>query len=172
MRPILYTDRLTLEPFAIRDLHLLHTTFTHPYVRKYLWDDEIIPLEQTAQILQANSRHFEHDHWGLWKILVKSGQAYAGFAGLWLFFDEQLPQLFYGLLPDKTKQGYATEAAQAVISYAFDHLAFPYLQASCDTPHAESGKVCQRLHMQLLEEKIMDGKPTTFYRISPAKGLT
>jgi [ribosomal protein S5]-alanine N-acetyltransferase len=124
MKPILYTDRLTLEPFAIRDLALLHNTFTHPFVRKYLWDDEIIPLEQTAEILEVNSRHFENDHWGLWKIIVHPGQAYAGFAGLWLFFDQHLPQLLYGLLPDMTKQGYATEAARAVITYAFDHLSF------------------------------------------------
>jgi ribosomal-protein-alanine N-acetyltransferase len=167
MKPILYTERLTLEPFAIKDLALLHTTFTDPFVRKYLWDDEVISLEQTADILQTNSRHFENDHWGLWKIIVKADQGYAGFAGLWLFFDEHLPQLLYGLLPGKAKQGYATEAAQAVINYAFDHLTFPYLLASCDTPHAESKKVCERLHMQLVEEKNMNGKPTTFYRILP-----
>jgi hypothetical protein len=50
MKPILYTERLTLEPFAIKDLALLHTTFTDPSVRKYLWDDEVISLEQTADI--------------------------------------------------------------------------------------------------------------------------
>ncbi|WP_394336181.1 hypothetical protein [Adhaeribacter arboris] len=37
-----------------------------------------------------------------------------GFAGLWFFFEEDQPHLLYGLLPEYTKSGLATEAARAV----------------------------------------------------------
>jgi [ribosomal protein S5]-alanine N-acetyltransferase len=171
MKPILQTGRLTLAPFESQDQELLHHTFTDPFVRKYLWDDEIIAPEQTQDILQANDGHFKKEGWGLWQIRTKADDTYAGFAGLWLFFDEAQPQLLYGLLPDQIKKGYATEAAQAVIRYAFEQLSFSYLVAACDTPHTDSRKVCERLNMELLEEKEMDGKPTAFYRIDAGKKL-
>lgn len=85
--------------------------------------------------------------------MIKSNGAYAGFVGLWMFFDEKQPQLLYGLLPDKTGLGYATEASRAIIHYAFNELKFNYFIASCDTPHTASRKVCERLNMTMIEEK-------------------
>jgi [ribosomal protein S5]-alanine N-acetyltransferase len=165
MKPILPTGRLTLVPFESHDLALLHRTFTDPFVRKYLWDDEIISLEQTRDILQTNDVHFEKDGWGLWQIRCQADDTYAGVAGLWLFFGEDQPQLLYGLLPDQTKKGYATEASRAVIRYAFEQLSFSYLVAACDTPNTDSRKVCGRLHLEWVEEKEMKGRPTAFYRL-------
>ncbi|HMQ00265.1 MAG TPA: GNAT family N-acetyltransferase [Cyclobacteriaceae bacterium] len=165
MKVILHTQRLLLIPFDMHDLALLHQTFTEPSVRKYLWDDEIISKAQVKEILERNAKYFETQAWGLWKVMMKEKNEYAGFAGLWMFFDEHQPQLLYGLLPEFSGKGYATEASQAVIEYAFEKLNFKYLSASYDTPHKASGKVCERLGMQWVEEKIVEGKSITFYRI-------
>ncbi len=162
---ILTTTRLRLTPFQRQDKEVLHRIFTDPFVRKFLWDDEIIPAAQTESFLEKNEQHFAKDHWGLWKIQQKDGETIFGFAGLWYFFEEPQPQLVYGLLPAYAKKGYATEASQAVIDYAFQTLKFPYLIASCDTPHQDSKRVAERLHMDWVEEKTMNSRPTTFYRI-------
>ena len=164
MKHALETERLKLIPFVAKDLDLLHQTFTNPFVREYLWDNETISLEQTREVLLTNERQFEINSWGLWKVKVKRDNAYAGFAGLWFFFRESQPQLLYGLLPDKTGLGYATEAAKAVINYAFNKLKFSCLLASFDTPHLASRKVCEKLNMKEVEEKIMNGRLTTFYQ--------
>lgn len=166
---ILTTTRLRLIPFQRTDQEVLHRIFINPFVRKFLWDDEIIPPEQTKSVLEKNEQHFAKDHWGLWKIQKKEEETTLGFAGLWYFFDELQPQLLYGLLPEYAKKGYATEAAQAVIDYAFQQLKFPYLIASCDTPHQDSKRVAERLHMNWMEEKIMNSRPTTFYKIEQHK---
>jgi ribosomal-protein-alanine N-acetyltransferase len=166
MRPTIATERLTLVPFHADEVTLLHQTFTDPFVRKYLWDDQVVSVEQTQEMLTTNEAYFQNHKWGLWKIILKGDNAYAGFVGLWYFFDEDQPQLVYGLLADKTKQGYATEAAKAIIEYAFLHLQFTYLSASCDSPHTDSKKVCERLKMKHVEEKLISGKPVTFYRIN------
>lgn len=165
----LETDRLTLLPFSLEEVEILHRTFTDPFVREYLWDNQIISREQTEEILQTNEEHFKQDHWGLWKIIVKEDQSYLGFAGLWFFFDEEQPQLLYGLLPEQTKNGFATEAAQTVLDYAFTQLHFPYLVAACNSPHQASKKLCERLGMQKVAEKIINNQATTFYRIEAKK---
>jgi len=160
----LRTSRLKLVPFAISDIDLLHDTFTDPIVREFLWDNEVVPLEQTREILIENEKHFSNDGWGLWKVINSSGE-YTGFAGLWIFFDERQPQLLYGLLPAYHKKGFATEAAGAIIRYAFDELQFPFLIATCDAPHQRSVHVCLRLGMKKTADRVMRGKLISFFRI-------
>ena len=43
------TERLIMTPFHADDLHLLHRTFTDSFVRKYLWDDQVITLDETKK---------------------------------------------------------------------------------------------------------------------------
>lgn len=164
-KPILTTQRLTLIPLEQDDLTLLHETLTNPFVRKHLADDKIISGEQAEDFLQTSARHFQQQGWGLWKLIVRADQSYAGLAGLWHFFEEAQPQLLYALLPEKTGQGYATEASQAVMRYAFDQLRFSYLTASCDVPNKASIAVMQRLGMQYCKEEVVDEKPLVFYQI-------
>src|SRR5687768_517081 len=126
MKPILQTKRLQLVPFNLNDLTWLHDTFTHPFVRQYLWDDKIITLDQAKEILTVNEQNFNAYSWGLWKIRLIEENIYAGFTGLWFFFGESQPQLLYGLLPDHTQKGYAIEASREIVRYAFDELGFEY----------------------------------------------
>ncbi|MEM6843512.1 MAG: GNAT family N-acetyltransferase [Bacteroidota bacterium] len=165
MYPVLLTSRLQLVPFSKTDRELLHQTFINPFVREFLWDDEMISEAQTKDILEQNEQYFQVDHWGLWKIIRKADDTYLGFVGLWYFFDEDQPQLLYGLLQTATKEGYATEASKAVIDYVFEELGFSYLIASCDSPHTASREVAERLGMQFVEERTELGKPTAFYRL-------
>lgn len=164
---ILDTSRLTLIPFTLMDHQLLHETFIDPYVRKYLWDDDIISSDQALDILKVNETHFKDQGWGLWKIVIKPDHSFAGFAGLWMFFDEGQPQLLYGLLPGYIGQGFATEASRAVCRYALEVLQFRELTASFDTINTSSQGVCERLGMTHLKTEIMNGKETSFYRLIP-----
>ena len=64
-----------------------------------------------------------------------------------------------------TKQGYATEAAARILEYSFEELNYNYLLASCERPNLESQQVAQRLGMKQVEERIIKGNPTLFFRI-------
>jgi ribosomal-protein-alanine N-acetyltransferase len=161
----LHTQRLALIPFDPQDHQLLHGTFTNPFVRKFLFDDEIISEDTMRELLQKNVGQFKNERSGLWKIIVLKDQMYAGFVGLWYFFEEGKPQLLYGLLPDMTGKGYATEAAQAIIRYAFRELKFNSVIASFDTPNVDSLKVCERLKMKFINERVVNNKPISFYEM-------
>lgn len=71
MKKHLRSARLTLIPFGSSDLNLLHRRFSDPLVRKYLWDDEIITLEQARKILLTNEQNIQDNKWGLWKVVRK-----------------------------------------------------------------------------------------------------
>ena len=161
----LKTPRLHLIPFQEDELHLFHALNSNAYIRKYLWDDQVISLETAKEALAQNKLHFEQDRYGIWKIkLTKEGEV-IGFVGLWFFFDEAQPQLIYGLLEKFSGQGFATEAAGCLIDYAFNALGFEYLMAAMDEPHMASQNVAKRAGKQYIETKIENKKPTVFYRI-------
>lgn len=162
---MLQTDRLHLIPFSEGEAKLLHQIFTDPHVREYLWDNEVISPEAASEILQVHLMLFEKKRWGLWRIVSLADKTTMGFVGLWYFFEEPLPQLIYGLLPPFVGQGFATEAAGRIISYAFQELNFPHIVAAMDAPHLASQAVAKRLSMSKVEEKEIDGRLTVFFRI-------
>ena len=163
--PDLSTERTSLTPFELKDLNLYHQINTTPFVREYLWDDEVISKELCAEILTANEQLMRESRWGLWKIGLKHTGEVIGFVGFWNFFDEPQPQLLYGLLPGFSGQGYATETSKVMITYAFQELGFEYVLAAMDEPHKASQKVAQRLGMTYQETRQEGEKPTVFYRI-------
>src|SRR3712207_5258450 len=115
-QPYTYTNkldtvRLYLEPLTDTDLPILHSILTDGYVRKYLCDDQSIPISQSAQILETVLDTFTSKNYGLWLIYLKDSLELIGFVGLYSFFSENQPQLLYALLPQYIKKGYATEAS-------------------------------------------------------------
>ncbi|NND08972.1 MAG: GNAT family N-acetyltransferase [Saprospiraceae bacterium] len=162
---VLTTQRLKLQPFRKQDFTILHQMFTDPFVRKYLWDDDEIAQEESKSILDQNELDLKQDGWALWKILAKPEWEPVGFAGLWPFFEEPQPQLLYGLLPLFCGKGYATDAAKAVVHYAFRHLKFSYIDAAVDEPNIRSIRFNNRLGMLPIKRISKDVNTTLFHRI-------
>ncbi|MBD2681431.1 MULTISPECIES: GNAT family N-acetyltransferase [Nostoc] len=165
MTLILETQRLLLKPILKSGLNTLHAILIDSYVRRYLCDDKIFPLEQVEEMVSVSQNNFAKKRYGLWFIETKNEQKIIGFAGLWNFFEEVQPQLVYALLPEAIKQGYATEAATKILEYSFDELNYQYLVASCDRPNLESQKLAERIGMIKVDEKIINGNPLVFFRI-------
>ena len=161
----LKTERLLLPPVTLADLSDLHTLLTEKQVRKFLFDDQEIPLSQTDEILHRVSDTFREKGYGLWFCRRRSTDERGGIVGLFDFFSEDQPELLYALLPPWQGQGFATEASRSIIQYAFEELGYAYLTASCDAPNVKSIAVLERLGMRRFEEKLIEGKPLVFYRL-------
>jgi len=161
----LESQRLLLKPVLSSQLDTLHNIFTNPYVRKYLFNDRVVSLQEVEQMLLESQKLFKEQRFGLWFIETKEKQKIIRFTGLWYFFAEKQPQLAYALLPQSTKKGYATEASNRILEYCFNDLGYQYLLASCDKPNIESQKVAQRIGMKEVEKRIIDDSPTLFFKI-------
>jgi len=161
------TYRLQLIPIDNSDFEVFREINVNPFVRKYLWDDNIMPDDVFRQILNDVELHFKKDGWGLWKIMLPdSPQVIIGYAGLWLFFDEYQPQLLYAIRPEYKGKGYATESAKLVVDYAFTDLKFASLVATMDKANFDSQRVCDRLGFRFIDEREVDSKPILFYRLT------
>ena len=50
--PVIQTQRLELVPFREEDIDALHHHWTDPQVRRWLWDDVVIPKERVAETVR------------------------------------------------------------------------------------------------------------------------
>ncbi|HET9950107.1 MAG TPA: GNAT family N-acetyltransferase, partial [Longimicrobiales bacterium] len=82
-----------LLPFAAGDLDELHALFTHPDVRRWLLDDEIVSPEWVAAEIAASGERFAAGGLGLWTVRERAGDALVGFVGFRPFFDPPELQL-------------------------------------------------------------------------------
>lgn len=162
MPPSLTTKRLLLAPIIKDDQSWFLALNTLPAVRKFLWDDAQLSAEEARDILSKNQTHFDQDGFGLWK--AKHGRTRIGYYGLWPFFSGPQPQLLYVTDPQFSGRGFAKEASEAVIGYAFSALKYPYVEAALDNGNAASQALAKALGMALREEREEAGKPTLFYR--------
>jgi len=74
-------------------------------------------------------------------------------------------ELLFGLSPTHWGQGFATEAAEAVIRYAFETLGVTLVHASTDVPNQASVRVMERLGMHFERQATINGLDTLFYRL-------
>jgi ribosomal-protein-alanine N-acetyltransferase len=163
--PILITHRLRLAPCAEADVPRLHALLTHPDVRRYLMDDQIVDRQWVFDLVESSRSTFADASFGLWCLETRADGSFAGLAGLRVTLGAREPQLLYALDRASWGRGLATEASEAVGDYAFDELGYRELLASTDPPNRASMRVMERLGMRFLESAHAAGHPIVFYRI-------
>jgi ribosomal-protein-alanine N-acetyltransferase len=168
--PRLCTSRLELRPCGFDDLAVLHALWTDPDVRRWLWDDVVIPRERVAQVIEESLGSFDAHGFGVWVIRERTAEEPIGFAGLRFVEGSGEIELLYGLAPARWGAGLATEAARAVLSCAFDKLDLERIVGRVDTPNRASVRVLERLGMRPEGEKVVDGRPTLHFALSRRAG--
>ena len=144
MPPTLRTSRLLLSPLENRDLNALHAHWNAPEVARFLWDANPVPLQTVASVIARSTQTFQTSGWGLWSLRLTADPPLIGVCGLSLFEHGEV-ELLYSLTPSHQSQGLATEAATAVLNYAFDTLALPEVIATTDDDNTPSLRLLTRL---------------------------
>lgn len=167
--PVLETDRLKLRPFTNDDIDGLHQMWTEPAMRKYLWDDQVIPHETVVEVVQASLNSFAEHGFGYWTVSFKNQLGLIGFCGLRHFHesdagDEQV-EVMYGVNYEYCGKGLATEAAQAMLKYGFDQIGLERIYAGADPPNKVSFRVMERIGMTLSHHAKIGELDAIYYKI-------
>jgi ribosomal-protein-alanine N-acetyltransferase len=160
----LRTSRLELQPLSLADTAPLHALWTAPGVRRYLWDDEVIPLDQTSAVVAESMRLFETAGYGLWGARLGATSDLMGFGGYWFFHEPPRLELLFGLAESHWGKGLATELASAVLTFGLTRRGFREVLASTDVANGRSVRVLARLGFALERQAISEGRDTLFFR--------
>jgi ribosomal-protein-alanine N-acetyltransferase len=145
------------------DADALHVLWTDPAVRRYLFDDEIIPRSVVDEEIAVSERLMAAHGYGLWTARLREADALIGFCGYRFFHEPPQLQLLYGLAPAYWGRGLATEAARAMIRRGFDVNRFERVIASADAPNVASHRVMERAGMRFWKRETVNGLDTVYY---------
>jgi [ribosomal protein S5]-alanine N-acetyltransferase len=145
MSPTLHTARLVLTPVGDHDLAPLHAHWNDPQVARWLWDANPVPLQTVADLIAHSTETFRTAGWGLWAIRPATAAPLVGACGLSAFEPSLGIELLYSLAPTHWSKGLATEAATAILAYAFDVLTLPEVLATTDDANKASIHLLTRL---------------------------
>jgi len=144
--PTLHTDRLQLRPFSTTDADALYALHSNAHVLRY-WDSPPWTEPERAERFIAACRQLADEGTGARLAIDRASDgAFLGWCGLTRWNpDYRSASLGYCLGEAAWGQGYATEAAYAVLQWAYDTLDLNRVQAEADTRNVASARVLEKL---------------------------
>lgn len=166
------TERLILSPSSMNDLEKYLEMDLDPEVMKYLpgaWDGSEVHISFLRKVIQ-----WEYEEGlGYWSIFLKDKPSQ--FIGRVLLtpYSTDAPEIEIGwrLMRSAWGNGYATEAAQALLEYAFNTIGLECIYAYIDSENDMSVKVAEKSGFKFFGDFIYDGVPCDAYRITRQKFL-
>lgn len=148
------TERLTLRQFKDTDTSALYEIMRKPGVM-YAWGHGFT-FEETQKWLARQQTRYQHNGLGYMAVILKDNGALIGQAGLLDNVIEGQPVTEIGYIFDDAVwgNGYATEAAKALVQAAFNKLGIDKLYCTMRPENMPSVKVAERLGFQLKGEYI------------------
>ena len=159
--PTLTTERLILRPLEESDLGPYTDMLLAPDVRRSLHLPEDFSRADAWRGMAAWRGQWELRGSGQWALEERAGGRFVGRAGLHLPERPDWPGLEVGwaLHPSRWGHGYATEAGQRSITYAFEVLGADEVFSVILPENRRSQAVAGRLGLSLLEERVLSSFP-------------
>ena len=144
------TTRLLLRDFTPHDVQEVHAFDSDPELTRYRGGGRVTEAESAAFIERTQQwQHSEPRSTYAFAIVLKEHAKLVGVVGL-LITKRELDEaeLWYRLSRAYWKQGYTTEAAGALLSFAFRDLRLHRIFAMCHPENIGSWRVMEKLGMQ------------------------
>ena len=180
--PVLETPRLRVRPFVMEDLADAYRLFDVEVDAAALHTEKMENLQERTEWLQwavLNYRQLamlNQPPYGDRAIVLREGGELVGSCGYvpCLSPFEQMPNfsyfagaekpgrttpevgLFYAVFPSRQRQGIASEAAQALVDYAFQHLNLKRIIATTDYDNQASIGVMKKLGMRIAKNPLAE----------------
>lgn len=159
---ILETSRLRLRPLAENDLDALGAIAADPQVMAYVGDGKPLSRAATALWITNAAASLRMSEVGSRGVVLRDSDALIGWIGLIPTPNPGRLELIYGFARAYWGQGYATEAAQALLANCSPGT----IDATIDPENRASWRILEKLGFATIgEEEDEDGLPTLRLRL-------
>ena len=161
----LETERLRLRPYRADDLDALHAMFSDP--EHMTWYPAPFDRETTRAWLERQRNGYRTRGFALWIVEDRATGAFLGTAGPSLLLVEDVDEVEIGwhTRPGRKGEGIAPEAGAAARDWAFANLEIDHLIALVRPENRPSGRVAEKIGMQVDREVDHKGLRHHVYRI-------
>lgn len=148
----IHTPRLLLRRWTDYDLAPMAEINADPDVMRWIGDGSVLDLEQTAEAIERWEEEWDDEGFGLFAVELLASGELAGAAGLSV--PERLPEvlpaveLSFRLGRPFWGQGYASEAAHAVLEFALEDRGLDQVISVARVGHEAAENVLRKLGME------------------------
>lgn len=170
-RGVVATARLVLRPITEDDAPFLVRLLNEPAFVRFIGDKGVRTLDQARDYVRASPRASYAQHgFGLYLVERREDGAPLGICGLVKREVLADPDLGFAFLAEFWSQGYAFEAAFAVLQYAHDTLGLPRVVAVTSPDNERSARLLRKLglrHARMIRLS-PDESPVRLFEPEPA----
>ncbi|MFG2142301.1 GNAT family N-acetyltransferase [Streptomyces sp. NPDC048650] len=152
----IHTPRLILRRWTDDDLAPMADINADPVVMRWIGDGSVLGLERTAEDIERWEEEWDDEGFGIFAVELLASGELAGCVGLSVpeFLPEVLPDvaISWRLGRQYWGQGYASEAAQAVLEFALQDRGLDRVIAINRLGHEASDNVLRKLGMAVERE--------------------
>jgi RimJ/RimL family protein N-acetyltransferase len=146
---LLETQRLTLREFSTDDAGFILRLLNEPTFLRFIGDKRVRTLEDARQYIRSGPiESYARNGFGLYLVQLKTTHISLGMCGLLKRESLTDVDIGFAFLPEFWNQGFAFEAAKAVMLYARDVLKLPRIVAITNKDNDASGKLLEKLGMR------------------------
>lgn len=162
----LTTPRLRLRPFRPGDFDAAHAVYADPEVMRWVGHGAHRSPAETRSALRGYADALAVRGYGFVAVIERSTGALIGDAGLHPLGGRGPDiEVGYTLARSAWGRGYGTEAARALVEYAFAHLGAPRVVAQVEPDNRGSRHVLEKLGMTERATRIAHGRPHLLYGV-------
>jgi len=152
--------------FTKEDIEEFYEIVKKNEVGKWLGLGKGMPFEEAEEYVTKIIKHWAKYHFGVWAVIDKTSEEIMGHCGLRYMDDTEDIEIIYLLDPKYWGKGYATEAGNEVIQYAFNSLQVNKLMARVRTNNSKSKKVMDKLGFEFIGDSEYAGRTLSYYRLT------
>lgn len=178
MNAIITTKRLILREIAEEDQHGIFALDSDPEVLRYLNLPLMKNLQEAQKVVHYIQKQYKENGIGRWAMILRENNEFIGWCGIKLMNDHVLNNrtnyydIGYRLLAKRWGAGYATEAAEACIEYAFDEMKLKEIHGTAMFGNFASARVLEKLGMERIEDFVDEnGKNWHWYTLESSRRI-
>jgi [ribosomal protein S5]-alanine N-acetyltransferase len=137
------TERLRIRLLTADDWQAVHSYTSDPGVMAYL-SEGVMTEEQTKQFIAESMSEEARTY----AVDLRAEDRLIGHVGFHPWFAPRIYEIGWVFHPQYHGQGYATEAAAALLRYGFESLSVHRVIATCQPENTPSSRVMEKLGMQ------------------------
>ncbi|HXH54796.1 MAG TPA: GNAT family N-acetyltransferase [Gammaproteobacteria bacterium] len=163
------TERLILRPICLTDFEALCTLDGDPNVRRY-FPEGVLNSVEVQKDLDSSLKAWNTDGFGLFAAINKQSAQLIGRCGFAKLNSGEV-EFGYLFLPSYWGKGYATEAAQALLVWAAQHIPVDHIIGFAPTHHIASLRVLEKCGMKFFRMENYRNIECAFYKFDLNKSI-
>ncbi|MFJ8087779.1 GNAT family N-acetyltransferase [Lysinibacillus sp. NPDC095746] len=137
------TNRLLIREFEIQDWQAVYEYTSNPNVMKYI-PEGVFNEEEAKKFVSENSG----EQAKYFPVILKSDNIVIGHIVFHQYFGDHTYEIGWVLNPNYYNNGYASEAAKAVLNYGFKEMQLHRIIATCQPENIPSYRVMEKIGMR------------------------